>query len=35
MLDVRVGDTVYMEIVRNGEEITVSTVITEDCLVAY
>jgi serine protease Do len=35
MLDVRVGDTVYMEILRNGEEITVSTVITEDCLVAY
>ena len=35
MLDVRVGDTVYMEIIRNGEEMTVSTVITEDCLVAY
>ena len=35
MLDVRVGDTVYMEITRNGEEMTVSTVITEDCLVAY
>ena len=35
MLDVRVGDTVYMEIIRNGEEMTVSTVITEGCLVAY
>ena len=35
MLDVRVGDTVYMEITRNGEEMTVSTVITEGCLVAY
>ena len=28
-------DTVYMEIIRNGEGMTVSTVITEDCLVAY
>lgn len=35
MLDVRVGDTVSMTIVRNGEEMTVSTVITEGCLVAY
>lgn len=35
MLDVRVGDTVTNVIVRNGEEMTVSTVITEDCLAAY
>ena len=35
MLDVRVGDTVSMTIERNGEEKTVSTVITESCLTAY
>ena len=35
MLDVRVGDTVSMEIVRGGENKTVSTVITQDCLAAY
>ena len=35
MLDVRVGDTVSMTIERNGEELTVSTVITESCLTAY
>ena len=35
MLDVRVGDTVTNVIVRNGVEMTVSTVITEDCLTAY
>ncbi len=35
MLDVRVGDTVTNVIVRNGEEMTVSTVITQDCLAAY
>ena len=35
MLDVRVGDTVSMTVIRDGEEITVSTVITEDCLTAY
>ncbi len=35
MLDVRVGDTVYIVILRNGTETTVSTVITEDCLTAY
>ena len=35
MLDVRVGQTVYIEIIRNGETKTVSTVITEDCLTAY
>jgi len=35
MLDVRVGDTVSMIIERNGEEKTVSTVITESCLTAY
>lgn len=35
MLDVRVGDTVTFEIERDGETITVETVITEDCLAAY
>ena len=35
MLDVRVGDTVSILIERNGEEMTVSTVITQDCLMAY
>ncbi len=35
MLDVRVGDTVSLVIMRDGVEMTVSTVITEDCLVAY
>jgi len=35
MLDVRVGDTVNITVLRNGAEITLSTVITEDCLAAY
>lgn len=35
MLDVRVGDTVTTTVLRGGEEVTVSTVITEDCLTAY
>lgn len=35
MLDVRVGDTVTITVERNGETVTVSTVITEDCLTAY
>ncbi len=35
MLDVRVGDTVTLSIVRDGQEMTVSTIITEDCLSAY
>ncbi len=35
MLDVRVGDTVSLEIVRDGTETTVSTTITEDSLSAY
>ncbi len=35
MLDVRVGDTVTLSIVRDGQELTVSTIITEDCLSAY
>jgi len=35
MLDVRVGDTVRMRVEREGEVITVETVITEDCLAAY
>ncbi len=35
MLEVRVGDTVSLSIVRDGVETTVSTVITEECLSAY
>ncbi len=35
MLDVRVGDTVSLIIVRGGAEMTVHTTITEDCLTAY
>ena len=35
MLDVREGDKVEMTILRAGEEMTVETIITEDCLVAY
>ena len=35
MLNVRVGDTVSLVIVRNGMETTVSTTITEDSLSAY
>jgi len=35
MLDVRVGETVYFDIERDGQSHTVSAVITEDCLVAY
>ena len=35
MLDVRVGDTVMIEILRNGEKMTVEITITEDCLTAY
>ncbi len=35
MLDVRVGDTVSLVIVRDGAEMTVSTTITEDSLSAY
>ncbi len=35
MLDVRVGNTVSFVIIRDGAEMTVSTVITEDCLSAY
>ncbi len=35
MLDVRVGDTVSLVIVRNGTETTVSTTITEASLSAY
>ena len=35
MLDVRVGDTVSIVIVRNGTEKIVSTTITESCLVKY
>lgn len=35
MFDVRVGDTVEITVIRDGSEMTVSTVITEDCLVEY
>ncbi len=35
MLDVRVGDIVSMVIYRDGIGMTVSTVITEDCLAEY
>lgn len=35
MLDVRVGDNVTIQILRDGEEQTVSATITEDCLTAY
>ncbi len=35
MLDVRIGDTVSLIIVREGAEMTVSTTITNDCLSAY
>ena len=34
-LDFRVGDTVSFNILRNGEEKTVSVKITEDCLMEY
>ena len=35
MLDVRVGDVVKLDILRNGENHTVEITITEDCLTAY
>ncbi len=35
MLDVRVGDTVQLTILRDGEEKTVAIPITQDCLAAY
>ena len=35
MLDARVGDTVTFTVVRDGEEIELSTTITESCLTAY
>ena len=35
MLDVRVGDEVVFTLLRDGNEITVSITITEDCLTAY
>ena len=35
MLEVRVGDTVTITVERDGEEMTVQTVITEACLTAY
>lgn len=35
MLDVRVGDTVTFNILRNGEELSVDLIITEECLTEY
>lgn len=35
MLDVRVGDVVMLDILRDGEKSTVQMTITEDCLTAY
>ena len=34
MLDVRVGDTVALTVLRDGEEMTVHFTITEECLIA-
>lgn len=35
MLDVRAGDVITLNILRGGEEKTVSMTVTEDCLTAY
>ena len=35
MLKVRVGDSLSITLLRNGEELTVSIMITEACLIAY
>ena len=35
MLDARVGDTVTITLIRDGQEKTVSTTLTSDCLAAY
>ena len=35
MLDMRVGDVVTLNILRGGEEKTISITITEECLMAY
>ena len=35
MLDVRAGDTVNFNIIRDGKNINVSITITEDCLTEY
>ena len=35
MLHVREGDTVTLRLLRDGEKITVTMTITEDCIVAY
>ena len=35
MLDVHAGDVVTLNILRNGEEKTVSITITEECLTEY
>lgn len=35
MLDVRVGDVVTFNVIRNGERVSVSLTITESCLTEY
>ena len=35
MLEVRVGDTVVFEIIRDGENKTINITVTEDCLTEY
>ena len=35
MIDIRVGDTVTLKVLRDGEEKSVSIEITEDCLMDY
>ena len=35
MLDVRVGDVVMLDVIRNGERVSVSLTITESCLTEY
>ena len=35
MIDVRVNDVITLTVLRNGEEVTVSLTITEDCLTEY
>ena len=35
MLELRVGDTVVLNILRDGESTVAEIEITEDCLVAY
>ena len=35
MINARVGDTVEMTVIRDGEEITLSVEITADCITDY